>query len=374
MIHKENWPETQEKWRSYWKRQNVGRPLMRVVAQVENPAPLPEAFVPANPTEKYTDAAKLVGRYRHFCENHEFLAESFPNLSVDFGPGSVAAYIGSDIVFHDDTVWFTEVLADLDDLEEAEPFVFDPENAWFKKHLALVEECKTLAQGDFPICIPDLMENIDVIASLRGAETTIFDMIDSPEEMTARIQQISDIYFEYYNRFYDIVKMQDDSSIYTVFQIWGEGKSAKLQCDFSALMSPQNFRDFIQQPLRAQAQQLDNVIYHLDGPDAIKHLDAVMEIEEIDALQWTSGDYGPDGTFEEWYVIYDKAYRAGKALWVKVYSGEYQDWLARIDKLIARYGSDRLLLTFPPMPKQQALDLLAYAEQNWSDVKANLLV
>ncbi len=369
MINKENWEETQEKWRGYWKRQNKGRPLMRVVAQKEEMTALPEQYMYANPVEKYTDAEKLVGRYRHFCENHEFLGESFPNLSVDFGPGSVASYIGSDIVFNEDTVWFTEVL---EDLEEAEPFVFDPENKWFKKHLALVQECQVLANGDFPVCVPDLMENIDVVASLRGAQNTIFDMIDIPEEMEARIGQISDIYFEYYDRFYDTVKMADDSSVYTVFQIWGDGKCAKLQCDFSALMSPQNFRDFILEPLRAQAKQLDTVIYHLDGPDAIKHLDAVLEIEEIDALQWTSGDHGPDGTFEEWYGIYDKAYRAGKSLWVKVYSGEYQDWITRVDKIVKRYGSDRLLLIFPEMPKQQALDLLDYAEKNWSDVEASL--
>ena len=35
-------------------------------------------------------------------------AMGFPNMSVDFGPGSVASYLGSDIEFRDDTIWFTE--------------------------------------------------------------------------------------------------------------------------------------------------------------------------------------------------------------------------------------------------------------------------
>ena len=43
-----------------------------------------------------------------------------------------------------------------------------------------------------------------------------------------------------------------------------------------------------------------------------------MEIDEIDALQWTSGDHGPDGTQVEWEEpIYDKVIRAGKSLWIK---------------------------------------------------------
>ena len=154
-----------------------------------------------------------------------------------------------------------------------------------------------------------------------------------------------------------------------MFQIWGPGKTAKLQCDFSAMMSPDQFREFIQGSLRRQARQLNNVLYHLDGPDAIKHVDALMEIEEIDALQWTSGDHGPDGTLEQWYEIYDKAVTAGKGLWIKVYSGEFQDWLNGVDKLVQRYGSNAMFLHFPIMPMEKAAQLLNYAEKNWSNVE-----
>ena len=213
------------------------------------------------------------------------------------------------------------------------------------------------------------MENIDVLASLRGAQNTVYDLIDEPEEMEERIQQVTDVYFDYYDRFYDLVKDTDGSSSYTVFQIWGEGKTAKIQCDFSALMSPNQFREFIVDSLRQQARKLDHVLYHLDGPDAIKHVDALMEIEEIDALQWTSGDHGPDGTLEDWYEIYDKARRAGKSLWIKVYSGNVDDWIRNVDRLVQRYGSHSMLLYFNPMPMADAKKLMAYAEEHWKDVK-----
>lgn len=79
---------------------------------------------------------------------------------------------------------------------------------------------------------------------------------------------------------------------------------------------------------------MDHVLYHLDGPQAIKHMDALMEIDGIDALQWTSGDAGPDGTLPDWDVIYDKAIAAGKSIWVKVYSGEFEDWIRNVDRLV----------------------------------------
>ncbi len=78
------------------------------------------------------------------------------------------------------------------------------------------------------------------------------------------------------------------------------------------MMSPEDFRKYIQPSLRSQSENVDHVLYHLDGPAAIKHMDALMEIEGIDALQWTSGDAGPDGTLPDWDVIYDKAIAAGK--------------------------------------------------------------
>lgn len=367
MKYKENWEETKKKWEDYWNRQNTGRPLMYVVANKEDGQDPERAAMlkSRDPEDKYLHAERIVERYRYYCETHEFLGESFPNLSIDFGPGSLAAYLGCNIRFHQNTIWFEEFVENWLTYKKLE---YDPKNPWFQKHIQLFQQVKELVGDDFYIGIPDIMENIDVLASMRGVQDTIFDMMDEPEEIHERLKQIGDLYFQYYDQFYSIVKDKEDGSCYTVFQIWGPGKTAKLQCDFSAMMSPAQFRGFIQEPLRQQAMKLDNVLYHLDGPDAIKHVEALMEIEEIDALQWTSGDYGPDGTMEEWYPIYDKAVAAGKGLWVKVYTGDFDQWIQRVDKLVARYGSNAMFLFFPSMSKEQAQRLLDHADRHWSDI------
>jgi 5-methyltetrahydrofolate--homocysteine methyltransferase len=99
-----------------------------------------------------------------------------------------------------------------------------------------------------------------------------------------------------------------------------------------------------------------------------------MEIEGIDALQWTSGDAGPDGTLPDWDVIYDKAILAGKSIWVKVYSGDFEDWLKNVDRVVQKYGSHSLYLMFPEMSMDQAQRLLKYADEHWSDVKGTFCV
>ena len=386
--YKLNWKETKEKFTNYWQHKNTGRPLMCVIAR----RPEVEQFSDGTPVEggyldqicqgkyynmpkelywkdmedKYQNAERIVARYRYFCDTHAFLGESFPNLNIDFGPGSTAAYLGSDIGFKEDTVWFKKCLDGWDGVPK---LTFDPENKWFKKHLQLAKDCRALAKDDFYVDMPDLMENIDVLASLRGAQDTLFDLLDEPEKVGQRIQEVTDVYYDYYDRFYDVIKDKDGGNAYTVFQIWGPGRTVKLQCDFSAMMAPEDFRKYIQPSLRTQSENVDHVLYHLDGPAAIKHMDALMEIEGIDALQWTIGDAGPDGTLPDWDVIYDKAIAAGKSIWVKVYSGEFEDWIRNVDRIVKKYGSHSLFLLFPEMSMEQAVYLLDYADKNWSDVK-----
>ena len=331
---------------------------------------MPEELKWKDMEDKYQNPQRIVDRYRYFCQTHAFLGESFPNLNIDFGPGSLASYLGSEIGFKEDTVWFNKCLDGWDGVPK---LTFDPENKWFKKHLQLAKDCQALAGDDFYVDMPDLMENIDVLASLRGAQDILFDLLDEPEMIGERIQEVTDIYYEYYDRLYDVIKDEEGGNAYTVFQIWGPGRTVKLQCDFSAMMSPEDFRKYIQPSLLSQSENVDHVLYHLDGPAAIKHMDALMEIEGIDALQWTSGDAGPDGTLPDWDVIYDKAIAAGKSIWVKVYSGEFEDWIRNVDRIVNKYGSPSLFLLFPEMSMEQAAYLLDYADRNWSDVKGTFV-
>lgn len=390
--YKVNMEAAKEKFRNYWAHKNTGRPLMCVIArrpeveQYSDGTPveggyldqicqgkyynMPEELKWKDMEDKYQNPQRIVDRYRYFCQTHAFLGESFPNLNIDFGPGSLASYLGSEIGFKEDTVWFNKCLDGWDGVPK---LTFDPENKWFKKHLQLAKDCQALAGDDFYVDMPDLMENIDVLASLRGAQDILFDLLDEPEMIGERIQEVTDIYYEYYDRFYDVIKDEEGGNAYTVFQIWGPGRTVKLQCDFSAMMSPEDFRKYIQPSLRSQSENVDHVLYHLDGPAAIKHMDALMEIDGIDALQWTSGDAGPDGTLPDWDVIYDKAIAAGKSIWVKVYSGEFEDWISNVDRIVNKYGSHSLFLLFPEMSMEQAAYLLDYADRNWSDVKGTFV-
>jgi hypothetical protein len=364
MKYKENWEDTEKRFRAWWDRSSIGRPMMKVVARSNEPCEaLEEAEKPKTPEELYLNVDNNIKIYRNYCRTHKFMAESFPNFSVDLGPGSLALYLGSEPIFKWDTIWFSECM---DELEKGLKIKIDDDNFWWKKHFELISRAKELAKNDFPVNIPDMIENIDIMILMRGTQNVCFDMMDEPETVSEIISRIDDSYFHYYDKFYNAVKGKDLSSTYTVFDIWSPGRAAKIQCDFSAMMSPGQYREFAQPSLIKQSLKLDNVLYHLDGPDAIKHVDAVMEIKDIDALQWTCGAGQPDGSSERWFPIYEKVRAAEKSLWIQIYDGGIDDWMKNAEKIVKTFGSDGIYLLFPEMEENEAKKLLERANGYWN--------
>ena len=333
---------------AWWSHEKIGRPLLRVVAKKRGAAELPDF---QSLEAKYLDVDAIVARQRAYFESRVFLGDAYPSLSLDLGPGSMALYLGGEPVFAEDTVWYRE---SLESPEEFQTLRYDPQNPWLVRHLSMIRRAVALASGDFLINIPDIIENLDILSALRGPQNLCYDLADDPELVKAGVEKIDECYFRYYDAFYDQVKDSDGSSSFTAFDIWGSGRTAKIQCDFCALISPRDFRALVQPSLQKQCRRLDHTVYHLDGPDARRHLDALMEIEELDALQWTCGAGQPDGASERWYPIYDKVAGAGKSLWIRLEDGTPDDWYKNAMRLVSLYGADRLYLLFPEFDDERA--------------------
>jgi hypothetical protein len=82
--------------------------------------------------------------------------------------------------------------------------------------------------------------------------------------------------------------------------------------DFSIMISTTMFEDIFLPGLIRECQFLDRSIYHLDGPGALRHLDCILSIPELDALQYVPGAIN-EGC-HKWVEVYHKAQSAGKAI------------------------------------------------------------
>ena len=173
-----------------------------------------------------------------------------------------------------------------------------------------------LSRGKYLVGCPDLIENMDVLSSLRGAQTLLMDMVERPEWVEQKIWEINDVWFAAYQRIYDLIKLEDGSSAFGAFYIWGPGKVAKLQCDASAMFSPKMYKRFVVPALTAQCAWLDHSLYHLDGTQAMVHLDALLAIEPLDAIEWTPQAGIETGGNQRWHDLYRRILAAGKSVQV----------------------------------------------------------
>ena len=53
-------------------------------------------------------------------------------------------------------------------------------------------------------------------------------------------------------------------------------------------------------------------IYHLDGPGAIQHLDSLLSIDELPAIQWVHG--AGNGPMARWIPLLKRIQEAGKGV------------------------------------------------------------
>jgi hypothetical protein len=311
-MWKADWADTRRRFEEWWSREGLlvgmwGAPEQeRAVHEiVARPA------VPLSLEERYCDASFRAAENHYRLSRSVFPADVLPLATTDIGPGALALLCGARPEFAADTVWFHPAAGEQAGLASPR---FDVAHPWWCTMERVVSECVSRSRGDYLVGCPDLIENVDVLASLRGIEALLLDMLERPEWVEQKVREINDVWFEAYRRLYAHIRLEDGSSAFGAFYLWGPGKTAKVQCDTSALFSPSMFRRFVVPALTAQCAWLDHSLYHLDGTQALVHLDALLEIEPLDAIEWTPQAGIEEGGHPRWYDLYRRILAAGKSV------------------------------------------------------------
>ncbi|MFP4175589.1 MAG: trimethylamine corrinoid protein 2 [Candidatus Brocadiia bacterium] len=310
MKWKENWRAVKGHFTDWWNQEGL------VIAI---PAPLSEPREGIKPPPETDDleTAWLDPEYRlqrglHAMASTYWGADAFPSFNTMIGPGSLGSLLGAEPVLEPSTVWYKPCIDDPDSYGTIELQVEN--NRWLDIHMAIVEIALENARGRFLVGMPDLIENIDTLAALRGSETLLMDLIERPDWVTEKLTEINRAFFEAFDLFYDQIKDEEGGNVFQAFGLWGPGKTAKVQCDFSCMISETMFNKFVVPSLTEQCEWLDYAMYHLDGTTALQHLDALLEIEPLDAIEWTPQAGVEGGGDPRWYEMYRRIKDAGKSV------------------------------------------------------------
>jgi 5-methyltetrahydrofolate--homocysteine methyltransferase len=108
---------------------------------------------------------------------------------------------------------------------------------------------------------------------------------------------------------------------------------AKFQCDFSAMISPDMFGEFMLPVLNEMCARVGYCMYHWDGPGALSHHDQLLSIPDLDMIQWTPGEGHEPPDHPRWWPYFHKTVEAGKKVYLHTCSS-----LESLDALKREFG------------------------------------
>jgi len=244
-------------------------------------------------------ADEIVNRFEPVLAGTRFHGDAFPWWWLNFGPGIVAGFLGAQVhsVYEPaETVWFSPAretrLAPLE-------LNYDATNIWWQRVKELTAALAQRYGTNLVVSHTDLGGNLDILASFRGTQELLFDLVDCPEEVDRLTRVITQLWLRYYDELDAILR-----------PIWSNGKTYMMQSDFAYMISPAMFERFVVHDLTACCDHLDHGFYHLDGKGQIRHLDLLLSIERLRGIQWIPGDGQPPP--HEWLPLLKRIRDGGK--------------------------------------------------------------
>jgi hypothetical protein len=313
-VWKSNWAQTREHFEAWWKHEGLvfgawgtGLPTTREHERIDEPS------APAGAEAQQTDAQYIARNVRYKMAHRAWPGDILPAAWPHGGTLPLATYLGATPRYAPTNIWYEPCMSDL---RSHPPLRFDPEHPQCRQLETIVRQAVELSRGNYFVGMPALLGGLDILAELRGTGDLLMEMIEDPPGVHQRLREIQDAYVPAFNRMYDILKLEDGSMCFGYFMLWGPGKTGLCQCDTAAMFSAEMFGEFVIPYLREQCAFLDQSMFHIDGAQCLIHLDQLLEIEDLDAIEYTPDPKSPGGGDPHWFELYRRILRAGKSLWV----------------------------------------------------------
>jgi 5-methyltetrahydrofolate--homocysteine methyltransferase len=287
------WQQVKDTYRRWWAGE-LERPLIPVVLKGRDPErsqPAAPLLSQANCTDFSWSPEELIDRIDYELSCQVYLGDAYPYFNMHcFGPGVAAAFLGARLDNSSGRVWFHA--PDDRPIQEIH-FEYDAENIWLQRIKAIYKAGMERWQGRVLMGMTDLGGALDVLSTFRPSERLLLDLCDEPDEVERLLWEGHTLWHRYYDELNAVLQpvnpgYSDWSTLYS------ETPSYILQCDFAYMIGPKMFRQFVLPELTASCRRLPHAFYHLDGIGQIRHLETLVQIEELDGIQWIHGDGKPD--------------------------------------------------------------------------------
>lgn len=314
-----------QRWEAWWHGEVIDRPVVSIGVKPDKPRREVPAKAHETLRDRWLDMDYHIDRAEAHLESSVFYADSFPVFMPNVGPELVATLFGCELNFGEATSWSDPVDANVRDVVGREP---NYDNPYWQAIEAGMDRSIQRGAGKWITGLPDFHFNGDLLAALRDPEALCFDYVDDIEGVKAALEHVDSFTPEIYDRLYAKVQAAGQPAT-TWLRTMHMGRAYVPSCDFICMISPEMFTETIIESIRKETAFLDRAIFHLDGPGALRHLDALLELNDLHAIQWVFG--AGNGPAARWIDVYKKIQAAGKG--VEVCAENADDALAVAEHL-----------------------------------------
>ncbi len=367
----ENWEKIKTYYKAWWNCEVLDKVPIWVAAprdDLQSREVLSGNTIKIRREERF-NKEKVIESVEKIFQATFFGGVAFPCYLPNFGTDVFSAYMGADIEFSPIFLpasawganvgelppiswarWNNPVLTDYSDLCVIQ---IKDKNLYWQKTKEFMRYALEISQGKYLVGLTDIHAGMDSLAVLRGSPNQVcLDLIDNPEGVKKAMKLLWKAWHKVYEESYQIIAgKQEGTSSWINF--WSPGKGYPVQNDFTCLISTSMYREFFLEELVNEINYLDYSIYHLDGPDALKHLDMLLEIPRLNAIQWVPGAGMVKEGVARWISIYRKIQAKKKAIQVFCQPAE-------VDFILENLEPEGLLIFTTCFSEKEAKELLSH--------------
>ncbi len=320
-------PQITARFEAWWIGELVDRPPVTLHVKPVRPPQLP-AKRHATLRERWLDAEFAVESFLAGIEHAEFYGDAFPIFFPNVGPEITATLWGCELEFGEHTSWSHPIVSEAEQWHKVIAAQPDFNNIYWQTIERMTDLAIARCHGRYAVGLTDLHGSYDILAGLRDPQALCTDLLDCPELVRRAGRSVALGFREAFNRSHRKLASAGFGST-TWTPAYHRGPAYVPSCDFWCMVSSQVARELIWPDVLVEMQPLERSIFHLDGPQALRHLDLLLECPQLNAVQWVYGEgHGPAAG---WLEVYRRCRQAGKS--VQVVAADAADALTVLDAL-----------------------------------------
>ncbi len=325
---KPDFEQTAARFEAWWRNDMLDRPPVTLHVEPSRPYEGPPDQQHPSARDRWFDTEFIVDRAIADMARRDYPGDSIPLFNPNMGPDISATPFGCDLEYSDDSSWSVPIIQDASQW----PRVWDIELDFDNPHWRHVEKLQDTAiakcDGRYLVGMTDLHGNYDILAALRDPQMLCVDMLDCPEVIHRTALHVAEAFNRMFRRQYGQVSAAGfGSTCWTPMH--HDGPAYVPSCDFWCMVSDEMAGDLVLPAIEKEMEPLDRSVFHLDGPQALRHLDLLLDLPQLDAVQWVYG--AGNGPAAKWIEVYQRCQAAGKS--VQVLAEGPEDALAVLGQL-----------------------------------------